>query len=122
MKKILVIDDDMTFIAMIKATLDPKEYTVASAGNGEEGLDAVTESKPDLILLDIMMPKMDGIEFLKKVNERYGEGAISVLITSNQSSLETISEGVSLGVRGYFVKSNESLQGIMKIIDGVCKK
>ena len=80
------------------------------------------ESKPDLILLDIMMPKMDGIEFLKQVNKRYGEGKTAVLITSNVSSLEQISEGVSLGIRGYFVKSNESLQGIAGIIERALKQ
>lgn len=122
MKKVLVIDDDMTFIAMIKAALDPMRYTVTSAGNGEEGLERVKESKPDLILLDVMMPKMDGMAFLKKLNETYGEGKTPVLITSNISTLDTISEGVSLGIRGYFIKSNESLQGIVGIIDGVFKK
>jgi CheY-like chemotaxis protein len=122
MKKILVIDDDMTFIAMMKASLDSEKYTVSSVGNGEQGLDAVKEDKPDLILLDLVMPKMGGMDFLKKLNEEYGAGKIPVLITSNQSSLENISEGVSLGIRGYFVKSNESLQGIAKIVDGVFEK
>ncbi len=122
MKNILVIDDDMTFVAMMKASLDPIEYSVTSAGNGIEGLEAMEESVPNLILLDIMMPKMGGIEFLKKVNEKYGEGNIPVLITSNVSSLDKISEGISLGVRGYFVKSDESLEGIGKIISDVFKK
>ncbi len=117
MKKVLVIDDDMTFVAMMKAALDPAKYTVSSAANGEEGLKEVESSRPDLILLDIMMPKMDGMEFLKQVNEKYGKGSIPVLITSNISSMEKISEGVSLGIHGYFVKSDESLQGIMDIID-----
>ncbi len=122
MKKILVIDDDMTFVASMKASLDPEKYVVSSAGNGEEGLARIEEERPDLILLDIMMPKMDGIEFLKKLNEKYGAGKIPVLITSNISTLDKISEGVSLGVRGYFIKSNESLEGIAGIIDDVFKK
>lgn len=119
MKKILVIDDDMTFVAMMKAALDPAKYSVSSAANGEEGLAEVASSRPDLILLDIMMPKMDGMEFLKKVNEKYGKGEIAILITSNLSSLEKISEGVELGIRGYFVKSDESLSGIVEMIDRV---
>lgn len=122
MKKILVIDDDMTFIASIKAALDPAKYSVTSAVNGEEGLRRVEESIPDLILLDIKMPKMDGMEFLKELNKKYGEGKIPVLITSNISTLDKISEGVELGVRGYFIKSNESLQGIAGIVDNVFKK
>lgn len=122
MKKILVIDDDMTFVTMLKAAFDPKEYEVVSAANGIEGLVRMEESKPDLILLDIMMPKMDGLEFLKQISEKYGEGKTPVLITSNVSSMEKISEGVSLGIKGYFVKSNESLKGIMGMIERVFEK
>ncbi len=121
MKKILVLDDDATFVATIKAAIDPKAYTVESEGDGARGLAHIAESKPDLILLDINMPKMDGIEFLKEMNAKYGSSAIPVLVTSNVSSLDTISDGISLGVRGYFIKSNESLQGIVRIIDGVFK-
>lgn len=121
MKKILVIDDDMTFVAMIKAALDPTKYSVTNAANGAEGLARMEESKPDLILLDIIMPKMSGMEFLKELNKKYGEGKTPILITSNVSSLDKISEGVSLGIRGYFVKSEESLSGIAGIIDGVFK-
>lgn len=111
----------MTFVAMIKAVLDPTKYSVTNAANGAEGLERMDESKPDLILLDIMMPKMDGMEFLKEMNKKYGEGKTPILITSNVSSLDKISEGVSLGIRGYFVKSEESLAGITGIIDGVFK-
>ncbi len=122
MKKILVIDDDMTFVATVKASLDPAHYIVESAANGTQGMERIAESVPDLILLDINMPKMNGIEFLKEMNEKYGDGAIPVLVTSNISALDKISEGVSLGIRGYFIKSDESLQGIIRIIDGVFKK
>lgn len=122
MKKILVVDDDMTFVAMIKAALDPKEYEVSSGANGVEGLTRITESKPDLILLDVMMPKMDGIEFLKQISEKYGEHKIPVLITSNVSSMDKISESVSLGIKGYFVKSNESLNGIIGMIERALAK
>lgn len=117
MKKVLVIDDDMTFVAMMKAALDPKRYAVSSAANGEEGLKEIEASKPDLILLDIMMPKMDGMEFLKQMNSKFGKAAIPVFITSNISSMEKISEGVSLGIKGYFVKSDESLQSIIEMVD-----
>ncbi|MDB5244254.1 MAG: response regulator [Parcubacteria group bacterium] len=122
MKKILIVDDDMTFVAMMKAALDPKKYEVTSAGNGIEALSTLEESMPDLILLDIMMPKMDGIEFLTEMNKKYGEHKTSVLITSNNSSLDKISEGVALGIKGYFIKSNESLHGIIAMIESALPK
>lgn len=122
MKNVLIVDDDAGFIQMMTETLDVSRYTVTSASNGEEGLEKMKLFKPDIILLDIMMPKMSGMEFLKKVNATYGEGKTHVLITSNISSLEQISEGVALGICGYVVKSNESLQSIIAIMDKVLAK
>lgn len=122
LKKILVIDDDMTFGAMMKAAFDPKKYVISSVANGEEGLREMEEYKPDIILLDIMMPKMDGIEFLRQINEKYGKGKTPVIITSNISSIEKVSEGVELGVNGYIIKSDESLKGIIEMVDGILKK
>jgi CheY-like chemotaxis protein len=122
MKKILILDDDEVFQKTMKASFDAALYSVVAAGNGEDGLKKMEEGTPDVILLDVMMPKMNGLDFLRKVNEKYGEGRIPVFITSNTSSMENISEGVSLGIRGYIVKSNESLRGIVESIEKVLKK
>lgn len=104
MKTILVVDDEPYFSKTIEETLDGKKYKVMSAGDGEEGLKMIEKFSPDAVLLDINMPKMNGIEVLKKLNTK----KVPVIITSNLSSNQTISEGVALGVRGYIVKSNES--------------
>jgi DNA-binding response OmpR family regulator len=119
MKKILVIDDEPVFSKMIREGLDASKYEILEAQDGEEGLKKVEEIKPELILLDIMMPKLDGMGFLKKLNEIHGKGAIPVVITSNLSTITKISEGLSLGVRGYIIKSNESIQTIARTIDNI---
>ncbi len=119
MKNVLIVDDDKSFIDMMKAFIDPAKYDVAAAYDGVEGLQKMEEKKADIILLDVKMPKMNGIEFLKKVNEKYGEAKTPVIITSNDSSMDQISEGVMLGIRAYIVKSNESLQGIVTAIDRI---
>ena len=116
-KNILVIDDDATFIAAMEGVLNKEHYEMTSAHDGTTGLEAIKKHKPDLILLDIRMPGMNGIEFLKELNDTYGKGAIPIIITSNVSELDIVSEGISLGVRGYFMKSNESLENIVKIVD-----
>lgn len=121
MKNVLILDDDTSFQETMKASFDPAEYAVISASDGEEGLKKMEEVLPDVILLDVMMPKMNGLDFLKKVNEKYGEAKIPVFITSNTSSMDNISEGVSLGIRGYIVKSNESLQGIVDTVTKLFK-
>lgn len=117
MKTILVIDDEAYFAKTIEETLDQKKYKVLSAKDGEEGLKMIAESAPDAVLLDINMPKMNGLEVLKKLDTR----KVPVIITSNSSSRETISEGVALGVRGYIVKSNESARTIADTIENLFK-
>src|SRR3989344_223918 len=116
-KNILVIDDDKNFVAIVREALDPALYKVQSAGDGETGLELMKTFVPNLILLDIQMPRMGGIEFLTQLKKTYGDKAVPVIITTNDSSLETISESVQLGVRSYIVKSNESLEGIKKAVE-----
>lgn len=117
MKKILVVDDEAYFAKTIEAALDSKKYKVITAGDGEEGLKMIEKESPDAVLLDINMPKMNGIEVLKKLDTK----KVPVIITSNLSSKQTISEGVALGVRGYIIKSNESASTIASTIDGLFK-
>ncbi|MCK5026872.1 MAG: response regulator [Candidatus Pacebacteria bacterium] len=122
MKKILVIDDDKIFIKIFRDSIykDHKNiYEVESAGNGEEGLAKIEVSRPDLIVLDIKMPKMDGIEFLRKLKEQKYETQTPVLISSNFSDAEKISEGLELGVIGYVVKSDYSMDSIIKRVHDV---
>ena len=98
--------------------LKAHEYEVTNAYDGEEGLQmALGVSRPDLILLDIRMPKLDGMDFLKKLKERKDIVPIPVLITSNLTTFDKISEGVALGIKGYIVKSNESLDTIVKKVE-----
>ncbi len=117
MKTILVIDDEVYFAETIKLALDKQKYTVLTAQDGEDGLKIIKEKKPDAILLDINMPRMDGMEMLRAL----GPNKIPIIITSNQASRDSISEGVELGVRGYLVKANESPKTIAETIEGLFK-
>lgn len=119
MKKILIIDDDETFQKTMAAKLGSLTYQVVSASNGKDGLDKVISEKPDLILLDIKMPVLDGMGFLKSLRAQAGAETIPILITSNLADMEKIGEGVSLGVRGYIIKSNETLDTITKQVEGI---
>ena len=120
MKKILVVDDDKIFQAVISAKLKSLSYEVVSAFDGEEGLSKAVSEKPDLILLDIRMPKLDGISVLEQLqSNKEAHNKIPVIITSNLSTMNKISEGVALGVKGYIVKSDESLDTIVANVETV---
>ena len=81
---ILIVDDDDGLREFVRVSLELEGYTVREAGSAEEGLAALEEESPDLILLDVMMPKVDGWEMLRRVQERHGVGAIPVLMFSGK--------------------------------------
>src|SRR3989344_1898304 len=112
MKKILVIDDDQFFPKTLEAALPKDKYIVVHAEDGEVGLDKLRVEKPDLIILDLMMPKLDGSEFLKKMQESTDLPKVPVLVSSNLSSVKKISDVMAMGAVGYVIKSDESLQSI----------
>lgn len=119
MKKILVIDDDLTFCELVRASADQSKYEVSTAADGVEGLEALEKFTPDVILLDIKMPRMNGMEFLEKMRASEKNGNIPVVITSNDASMEMITHGTELGARGYFVKSNETMKSIFEIVSRI---
>ncbi len=121
MKNILLIDDDTAFAGLIKMAFDSSQFTVIHAENGVEGLKRMESFKPDVILLDVMMPEMNGIDFLKQMKQKYSVQKIPVIMISNVSSFEKIAESVELGIRSYIVKSNESIQGIVTAVKGILK-
>ncbi len=123
-KKILIIDDDKIFSKILRDWLAGNgqgKYEVASVFDGSEGMEAVQREKPDLIMLDLVMPNMGGIEFLKKLRAETWGANIPVIVETQLSDLEKMSEGVELGVRGYIIKSDYSMEDILKQIEDIFK-
>jgi excisionase family DNA binding protein len=81
---VLIVDDDPGTRAFVRASLELEGFEVREAGSAAEGLAALEEEPPDLILLDVMMPQMDGWEMLRRVQERHGVGEIPVVMFSGQ--------------------------------------
>lgn len=122
MKKILVIDDDQFFGKTLEAALPAGQYILLTAEDGEAGLEALQKEKPDLVILDLMMPKLDGTSFLKKLKERPDLPKVPVLVSSNLSSVKKISDCMALGAIGYVIKSDESMQSIVQDIERILQK
>ena len=91
----------------------------SSALNGEEGLRSLKRKKPDLILLDIRMPKMGGLEMLKEVRKKYDKKELPVIILTNYDEKENVSRSLELGAEIFLVKANYSLDDIMEKIKEV---
>src|SRR5215210_7267821 len=90
---VLVVDDDEALRHFVRANLEVEGFTVREAGSAEEGLAALEDEAPDLILLDVQMPRMDGFEMLRRVQERHGVGAVPVIMFSGKvEGAETATE------------------------------
>src|SRR5438093_4286248 len=100
---VLIVDDDPGLRRYVRASLENEGYSVREAGSAEEGLAALEEQPPDLILLDVMMPQVDGWEMLRLVHERHGVGAIPVIMFSGRID-EGAAEAASRGAQAFVGK------------------
>jgi DNA-binding response OmpR family regulator len=104
MKKILIVDDDPDIIELTKKGLEASGYKVTAACDGVEGLKKAIEEKPDLILLDIIMPKKDGFAMLKDLKENKATSDIPVIMLSAKGETDALLKSEKFGVVDYFIK------------------
>ena len=113
-KKILVIEDDNSIRKALKNKLLEENFDVIEAINGEDGLALAISKKPNLILLDIIMPKMDGLTMLKKLREDLWGAEAKVIILSNLSDAQSVEASMKAGVYNYLVKANWKISDVME--------
>ena len=101
---ILLVDDDERVRELVRVNLEFEGYTVREAGSAAEGLAAIDDARPDLILLDVMMPQVDGWEMLRRVQERHGPGSVPVIMFSGQLESTAQREAEARGAQGFVGK------------------
>jgi len=106
MKKICIVEDEPSLLEMYKMKFTAEGYEVITASDGVFGLAAIKDSKPDLVLLDLVMPRMDGYQVLKELRSNPETAKQLVYIFSNLGQGAEIEKGIAEGANGYFVKSN----------------
>ena len=116
MKKILIVEDEQPLAKALASGLDGKEFEVLIAGDGEEGLRTALEQKPNLILLDLFMPKMDGISMLKKLREDEWGKKVKVIILTNLEDRDKLAAAVENRVYDYMIKTNWNISDVLKKI------
>jgi len=119
-KKILVVDDEPDLREIIKTTLVVNGYEVVSAADGLEGLEKSKKEKPDLILLDIKMPKMDGYTMLRELKKSEEMKSIPVIMLTVYDKMKDIFD--LEGVKGYIIKSSNDQELLSKISEVLKQK
>jgi CheY-like chemotaxis protein len=116
---ILVIEDDVFFQKFYSLKLQEQGFQVDIAGNGEEGLEKIKTEKPDLIILDIIMPIMDGFEVLETLSNDQELKKIPVLVFSTLGQEKDVQKAIKLGARDYINKSYFDLKTLLTKISSV---
>jgi excisionase family DNA binding protein len=101
---VLIVDDDERVREYVRVNLEMEGYAVREAASADEGLGVLDEVSPDLILLDVMMPEVDGWEMLRRVQERHGVGAIPVVMFSGKVNEQSSEEATARGAQGFVGK------------------
>lgn len=123
--KILLVEDDQFLSSLLKTRLEKEKFEVLLAHDGPEALKFLREQKPDLILLDIILPGMSGFEVLEEVRrdpQLRDKKSIPVIVISNLGQEADVEKGKELGAVDYFVKARVSIDELVKKVNGFIKK
>lgn len=119
MPRILIVEDDRFLSSIVKGRMEKRGFTVEQAFDGQEGLEKLHEFKPDLIILDLIMPKVSGFEFLERVSTDPEFSGTPVLIASNLGQDSDIEKAKHLGAVDYYVKVRTSIDDLDKMIQNI---
>jgi len=114
MKKILIIEDEKILLELLEKKLTQEGYDVSIARDGEEGLEAIKTIKPELILLDIIMPKMGGFEVMEEIQKNEELKKIPIIIISNSGQPVEIDRAQKLGAKDWLIKTQFDPQEVIE--------
>ena len=116
-KNILVVEDDTNLRNILSESLKREGYKVSEAKNGEEGLALALSKRPELILLDIVLPSMDGVSVLGQIREDESWGKnVKVIMLTNLNDSQSVAACMELGVHNFLVKADWTIEDIMETI------
>jgi len=121
-QKILIIEDEATLQKALQEILLQEGYEVISALDGKRGLELVRSEMPDMILLDLILPKMDGFEVLEAIKKDEKVKEIPIIILTNLGSVEDVQRALDLGATNYMVKADYNLSDIVDKIKKIIEK
>lgn len=116
-KKILIVDDEPVLLNVASTFFEQSGYDVKGAPDPKTGLELAASWKPDVILLDIIMPDVNGLEVLRQLKTNSATASIPVFIFSNLDSEEEIAQALESGAVGYLTKANYSLEDVQKKVE-----
>ena len=119
MTKVLLVEDDDLIVRLYEKLFKLEKFDIKTADNGQAGLDALKEYTPDIILLDVMMPEMNGLEMLNRLKADEATKSIPVVVLTNVSDVSIANEAISRGAVLSLVKSESEPEDVVAAVKGV---
>ncbi len=116
MNKILIVEDEEFLVQALKDNLQAEHCVVDAAANGEDALERIRQNRPDLILLDLLMPKKDGFYVLEEIKKNPAWKLIPIIVLSNLGGDADIKRALEMGADDYFVKSQHPIEEVVEKI------
>ncbi|MBU1167240.1 response regulator [Patescibacteria group bacterium] len=120
--KVAIVEDDKSLLDAIAFELEEQGYEVTKDVDGESGVETIKNTKPDIILLDIIMPRMDGFEVLETLKKNEALQDIPVIILSNLGHDADVKKGIELGAKAYFIKASIDIEEMDDKIKEILEK
>ena len=114
-RKILLVDDSETILQMEQMILAKNAYEIITARDGEEGVAKALKNKPDLILMDVVMPKMNGFEAVRQLRENQQTSTVPIVMVTSKAEAESMEAGYVSGCNDYIIKPIDSLELLTKV-------
>ena len=121
-RKILIIEDDSFLSDMYATKFQMRGYIVGLAKNGREAIKEIKKEKPDIILLDVLMPQMDGFEFLENFKKKKKFGNIPVIILTNLGQKREVEKGLNLGADDYIIKAYFTPKEVVEKVENLLNR
>ena len=118
-KKVLIVEDDVFLAQLLANRIEKVGVKVLRAADGEEGVKSLKENKPDLVLLDLILPKKSGFELLEEMRADPAIQGTPVIIVSNLGQESDVAKGKELGAIEYFVKAKTSIDGLVERVKAI---
>ena len=114
-RKILLVDDSETILQMEQLILEGNAYELIMARDGEEGVAKAVKNRPDLILMDVVMPKMNGFEAVRKLREHKHTSTVPIVMVTSKAEAESMEAGYVSGCNDYIIKPIDRLELLTKV-------
>lgn len=121
-KKVLIVEDDTLLLVTLTHQFEDAGYVVVSADNGEDGIERFVAEKPDAVVMDVMMPRKDGVEMLEEIKARVPDTKVPFIVLSNANDMDYVARAMGLGAVAYLLKSDRQIDSVVKLVEEKIRK